>query len=123
MMHYKWYIINIILITFIIITNLTSTTAQSGTINFIFDYQDPAGDVLMFNATENGTPVEGGTEVDSLDIKWINSKEDGSGNVILTMDLKGKNRFTNEDETKYVFRILTSPDNSTGYNITYSKSC
>jgi hypothetical protein len=55
-----------------------------------------------------------------LDIKWINSKEDGKGNVVLSMDLKSKNKFINHENTKYVFRILTSSDNSTGYNITYS---
>ena len=30
------------------------------------------------------------------------------------------NKFFNRDDTKYVFRILTAEDNSTGYNITYN---
>jgi len=99
------------------ITNLGLAQHQ---VNFIFEYQDPAGDVLKYNATVNGTPVEDDSAFDGLEIKWIYSQEDGGGNVILKMDLKAKNKFINEDNTKYVFRILTSPENTTGFNITYN---
>jgi hypothetical protein len=83
---------------------------QAGALTFNYDHQDPAGDVLIYNATSNGTPVAGEEEFDPLDIKWIN----------VVMDLKGKNKFINEDNTKYVYRIFNSPDNTTGFNITYT---
>lgn len=88
-------------------------------INYTFEHQDPAGDVLKYNATENGTVVGGEPEIDALDLKWINSEEDGEGNIILTMDLKSKNKFINDDDTKYIFRIITDHENTTGFNITY----
>lgn len=87
-------------------------------VNFTFDHQDPAGDVLKFNATLNGTPIDD-PSFEALDIKWVYANKDMIGNIVLKMDLKAKNKFINEDETKYVFRILTTSDNSTGYNITY----
>jgi len=116
-MKFKAASIIILLIVSIII--VSSTPATSQTPSFVFDHQDPAGDVLKFNATENGTTA---TEpfYDPLDIKWLYSEEDGTGNVLITTDLKAKNKFFNRDDTKYVFRILTAEDNSTGYNITYN---
>jgi hypothetical protein len=98
---------------------LNPSVAQNrAPVDFTFVHQDPAGDVLKFNATINGTPTDD-TLYEALDIKWIYSNKDGLGNILLEMDLKAKNKFINEDETKYVFRILTTSDNSTGYNITY----
>ncbi len=97
---------------------LWTNCAIAQTSIFIFEHQDPAGDVLKFNATENGTPA-GDPFFEPLDIKWLYSEEDGNGNIIITTDLKAKNKFFNRDDTKYVYRILTSEDNSTGYNITY----
>ena len=82
---------------------------------FVFEHQDPAGDVQFFNATENGTFVE----KEGLDIKHVTSGPDGVGNVILTMDLKSREHFLRDDNASYVFRIFTSPDNRTGYEITY----
>jgi hypothetical protein len=89
---------------------------------FVYDHQDPAGDVLKYNATVNGEAISDISGYDALDFKWVHSEPDGSGNIVLTMDLKSKNKFLNEDETKYVFRMLTSEDNSTGYNITYTNN-
>jgi hypothetical protein len=107
----------LILITGIFI--VSSNNASSQLPSFVFEHQDPAGDVLKFNATVNGTPT---TEAfyDSLDIKWLYSEDDGTGNLMITTDLKSKSKFFNRDDTKYVFRILTSEDDSTGYNITYN---
>jgi hypothetical protein len=106
----------ILLIASVFIICLNPATSQ--TPSFIYDHQDPAGDVLKFNATENGTTATD-PFFDPLDIKWLYSEEDGNGNVLITTDLKAKNHFFNREDTKYVFRILTSKDNSTGYNITY----
>jgi hypothetical protein len=108
-------IIILIASIFIICSNPATSQAPS----FVFEHQDPAGDVLKFNATENGTTATGAF-FEPLDIKWLYSEEDGTGNVLITTDLKAKNKFFNRDDTKYVFRILTAEDNSTGYNITYN---
>ncbi len=108
----------LILIFSMLITSINNISAQE--VYFGLEYQDPAGDVLMFNETENGTTAVGGGLNDALDIKWLYSEEDGQGNLVITTDLKAKNKFLNRDDTKYVFRILTAPDNSTGYNITYN---
>lgn len=108
----------LILIFSMLITSFNNISAQSD--KFIYDHSDPASDVVIFNETENGTTAVGGGLIDALDIKWLHSEEDGQGNVVITADLKAKNKFLNRDDTKYVFRILTSPDNSTGYNITYN---
>ena len=102
---------------FILCFNL-SVAQSRAFVNFTYEYQDPAGDVLKFNATINGTPTAD-PSFEVLDIKWIYSNKDTLGNILLEMDLKAKNKFINEDETKYVFRILTTSNNSTGYNITY----
>lgn len=115
---FKLYSI-LVLISFIIVIFNLSCAQVPDAQKFIFDHQDAAGDVLKYNATINGEPVVDEPEMDSLDFKWVHSETDTLGNVVLTMDLKAKNKFLNEDETKYVFRLLTSPDNTTGYNITY----
>jgi hypothetical protein len=112
-----WYYLVVAICIFFIC--LDTTIAQSnGSINFTFEHQDPAGDVLVFNATLNGTTIDA-PEFEALDFKWVYSEEDSLGNVVLKIDLKSKNKFIDEDETKYVFRIITTPDNKTGYNITY----
>ncbi len=98
--------------------------AGGAEVNLVFEHQDPAGDVLKYNATLGGVPVEDEPVADPLDIKWVYTEGDGEGNLILTMDLKAKNKFIHEDNTKYVFRIITAQDNSSGYNITYqNNSC
>lgn len=103
----------------IFILCLNPSVAQSqAVVNFTFEHQDPAGDVLKFNATLNGTPTDD-PSFEALDIKWIYSNKDSLGNILFEMDLKSKNKFINENETKYVLRILTTSDNSIGYNITY----
>ena len=109
----------LLLASCIILLFFSSTPAQEVVDFNLEPYQDPAGDVMKYNATINGEAVADILEYDSLDFKWIYCEEDGLGNVVLTKDLKAKNKFLNEDQTKYVFRILTLPDNSTGYNITY----
>jgi len=112
-----WFIL--VLISFFTVIFNFSCAQVPDAQKFFFDHQDAAGDVLKYNATINGEPVADLPEMDSLDFKWVHSEANTLGNVVLTMDLKAKNKFLNEDETKYVFRLLTSPDNSTGYNITY----
>ncbi len=79
------------------------------------EYQDPAGDIQFFNETNNGTA----TEMMGLDIKWIRSSVDGEGNVVISIDLKSREHFIIDNSTKYVLRIFTTPDNSTGFNVTY----
>jgi hypothetical protein len=89
-------------------------------VNYEFDHQDPAGDVLDFNETWHNV----GT-VDSepqIDLKWLRSSNDTLGNVELRMEFKNNQIIEQSDDTKYVFRIFTSQDNSTGYNITYINS-
>jgi hypothetical protein len=86
-------------------------------VDYELTYQDPAGDVLRFNETwsDKGT-------VDSqakIDIKWLRSADEVTGNVSLRMEFKNNQVIEESNETKYVFRIFTSQDNSTGYNITY----
>ncbi len=95
---------------------LISTFSVSAQVDYDLTYQDPAGDVLRFNETwtDKGT-------VDSqskIDIKWLRS-EDETANVSLRMEFKNNQVIEQSNETKYVFRIFTSQDNSTGYNITY----
>ncbi len=112
----------LVLTCFLIFTFFNTLSAQSPPpIELFFDHSDPAGDVHKYNATLNGTIVDD-PEFIVLDIKWVHCEKDGSGNIVLTMDLKSKLKFLHEDETKYVFRILTSLDNSTGYNITYKNN-
>jgi hypothetical protein len=106
------YII-IFLVSQLLLITAFSVIAQ---VDYDLTYQDPAGDVLRFNETwtEKGT-------VDSqskIDIKWLRSEEI-PGNVSLRMEFKNNQVIEESNETKYVFRIFTSQDNSTGYNITY----
>ena len=89
-------------------------------VNYELEYQDPAGDVLDYNETwhMNGT-------VDIypyIDLKWLKSYNDTIGNVVLRLEVKNNQVLEKSNETKYVFRILTSEDNSTGYNITYKNA-
>lgn len=82
-----------------------------------YDYQDPAGDVLEFNETwtNKGT-------VDSqpqMDMKWLRSSNDSSDNVTIRMEFRNNQVIEISNNTKYVIRIFTSQDNSTGYNITF----
>ena len=86
-------------------------------VNYEFDHQDPAGDVLDFNETWHNV----GT-VDSepqIDLKWLRSSSDTLGNVELRMEFKNNQVIEQSNDTKYVFRIFTSQDNTTGFNITY----
>jgi hypothetical protein len=93
----------------------TGPAVAQGGINFTFEHQDPAEDVLKYNMTLNGTPSD---DFEGLDLKWLNSEKVGD-DLVIELDLKAKEKFRIENGTKYVLRILTSPDNSTGYNITY----
>ena len=99
----------------LLLFTLGGPVSAQGDIVYTFEHTDPAGDVLKYNATLNGTASE---DFEGMDIKHLNSERSGD-DLIMEMNLKAKEKFRKEDETKYVFRILTSPDNSTGYNITY----
>lgn len=54
-----------------------------------------------------------------IDIKWLRSLNETQDTVVLRMEFKNNQVLEMSNETKYVFRIFTSSDNSTGYNITY----
>lgn len=114
-----WYLLGLVCFVVLLIPS-TSLAQIPPDIMLVYDHQDPAGDVLKYNSSVNGEAIADISNYDSLDFKWVHSEPDGNGNIVLTMDLKSKNKFTNEDETKYVFRMLTAEDNSTGYNITYT---
>ena len=80
-------------------------------------YQDPAGDVLDYNGTWH---LVGSVDTHPyIDIKWLKSYEDTSGNVVLRLEVKNSQIIEKSNITKYVFRIVTKVDNSTGYNVTY----
>jgi hypothetical protein len=86
-------------------------------IEYDLTYQDPAGDVLEFNETwSNRGTVDSQSQID---IKWLISSEGTADNMSLRLEFKNNQIIEESNETKYVFRIFTSQDNSTGYNITY----
>jgi hypothetical protein len=80
-------------------------------------YQDPAGDVLEFN--ETWSQVGQVDNQSQIDIKWLRSSNDSLNNVVLRMEFKSKQVIEISNETRYVYRIFTKADNSTGYNITH----
>jgi hypothetical protein len=86
-------------------------------IDYEMDYQDPAGDVLQFN--ESWSQVGTVETQPQIDIKWLRSSNDTLGNVVLRMEFKNNQIIEESNETRYVFRIFTSLDNTTGYNVTY----
>ena len=93
-----------------------STFSVIAEVDYDLTYQDPAGDVLRFNETwSNKGTVDSQSKID---IKWLRS-EDETANVSLRMEFKNNQVIEESNETKYVFRIFTSQDNSTGCNITY----
>jgi uncharacterized protein YlzI (FlbEa/FlbD family) len=108
------YSLTLLLIILLILIPAFSVFAQ---VDYDLDpYQDPAGDVWRFNETwTNKGKVD---YQDSIDIKLLDSNE-VPGNVSLRMEFKNKQVIEQANETKYVFRIFTRQDNSTGYNITY----
>jgi hypothetical protein len=88
-------------------------------VGYELTYQDPAGDVLKFNETWTN---QGSVDSESqIDLKWLKSSNDTLGNVSIRMEFKNNQVIEESNETKYVIRIFTSQDNSTGYNITYKK--
>jgi hypothetical protein len=111
---YRIGILGLFLAVQILIAFLTPVLAE---IEYELTYQDPAGDVLEFNETwSNKGPVDSQPR---LDIKWLRSSDDTMGNATLRLEFKNNQIIEESNETKYVFRIFTSNDNSTGYNITY----
>jgi hypothetical protein len=86
-------------------------------IDYEMDYQDPAGDVIQFN--ESWSQVGTVETQPQIDIKWLRSENDTQGNVVLRMEFKNNQIIEKNNETRYVFRIFTCQDNSTGYNVTY----
>lgn len=107
-------IVTLVVCPLLLLLVVNPVNAQ-GAVNYTFEHQDPAGDVQKYNATLNGTASD---DFEGLDIKHLTSSKAGD-DLIINLDLKAKEKFRLEDGTKYVFRILTSPDNSTGYNITF----
>ncbi|UCH88740.1 MAG: hypothetical protein JSV49_10915 [Thermoplasmata archaeon] len=86
------------------------------TVIYEFEFNgEPAGDVRRFNETGNMTIVE---EYPEIDLKRFETKNGTGDNLTFTLGTKGK-KIRDNDDTKYVFRIFTSSDNKTGYNITY----
>ncbi len=86
-------------------------------VDYEIDYQDPAGDVLEFN--ESWSQVGVVETQPQIDLKWLRSSNDTQGNVVLRMEFKNNQIIEKSNETRYVFRIFTSQDNSIGYNVTY----
>jgi hypothetical protein len=115
--HKLWSIV-VFIISILVLGLYTGLAQVPSNDIFIMDYQDPAGDVMIYNSTENGTLITD-TLTEGLDIKWVFSRVNNDGNLELNLDLKAKEKFINDAQTKYVFRLFTAPDNSTGYNITY----
>lgn len=96
---------------------MISTFVVTAEVNYEMTYQDPAGDVLEFNETwSNKGTVDSQSQ---MDIKWLRSLPDTTGNVTLRLEFRNNQLIEESNETKYVFRIFTNQDNSTGYNITY----
>jgi hypothetical protein len=112
----KGYVIPTTLIFLVILLHTVNDCAYAEA-NYEIDFQDPAGDVLEFNETWHEKET-----VDSqpqIDIKWLRSANDTLGNVVLRMEFRNHQTIEIANETIYAFRIFTSSDNSTGYNITY----
>jgi hypothetical protein len=106
-------LILLILLQFIIF----SSCLVSAEVEYEFDYQDPAGDVLEFNETwSNVGTVDSQSQID---MKWLRSSNDTSDNVTIRMEFRNNQVIEISNDTKYVIRIFTSQDNSTGYNITF----
>jgi hypothetical protein len=101
----------------ILLSLMAATCIVTAEVNYEFAYQDPAGDVLELN--ETGSELGTVATQQHLDIKWLRGENDTHGNVILRLEFKSKENIEVSNITKYVFRIFTSEDNSTGYNITY----
>jgi hypothetical protein len=85
--------------------------------NYELEYQDPAGDVLVYNATWHhiGTVDTQPT----IDLKWLKTYNGTSDDVVLRLEVKNNQVLEKTNYTMYVFRIFTKEDNSTGYNVTY----
>jgi hypothetical protein len=96
---------------------LISSSFVLADVDYEMDYQDPAGDVLKFN--ESWSQVGTVETQPQIDIKWLRSSNDTQGNVVLRLEFKNNQVIEKSNETRYVFRVFTSQDNSTGYNVTY----
>jgi hypothetical protein len=94
-----------------------SSGIVSADLVYELDYQDPAEDVLEFN--ETWSKQEDVKTQPQIDLKWLRSSNDTSDNVTIRMEFKNDQVIEISNDTKYVIRIFTSSDNSTGYNITY----
>lgn len=104
-----------ILITILILLALARSVISE--VDFDLSYSDPAGDVIEFNETWNmNERIETQPQID---IKWLRSSNDTLGNVVLRLEFINQHVIEISNETRYVYRIFTKADNSTGYNITY----
>lgn len=109
----KCFLISVGLFFIFIFAGLTS----EADVNYELTYSDPAGDVLDYNETWhlNGTV----DKYPQIDLKWLKSYNDTYGNVVLRLEVKKNQVIEKSNYTRYAFRIFTSQDNSTGYNVTY----
>jgi len=109
----KYLLIAIVMLCVILISMYKSFAD----VNYELDYQDPAGDVLEYNQTWH---LKGTVDIyPYIDLKWLKSNSDADGNVVLRLEVKNNQIIEKSNLTSYVFRIFTTANNSTGYNVTY----
>ena len=111
--HIECSIIVVGLLFIVLISGFTSMADAE----YELTYQDPAGDVLEINETWHSLG-----SVDTypqIDLKWLKSYNDTQDNVVLRMEVRNNQIIEKSNNTRYVFRIFTKEDNSTGYNVTY----
>lgn len=109
----KCFLITVGLFFIILLSGLKS----KADVNYELTFQDPAGDVLDYNETWH---LNGTVDIyPQIDLKWLKSYNDTDGNVVLRLEVKNNQVIEKSNYTMYVFRIFTSADNSTGYNVTY----
>jgi hypothetical protein len=99
-----------------VILSIIICSSASMAVTYEFDYNgEPAGDVKRFNEYGNVTISD---EYPEIDLKKFETQNGTGDNWTFTLGTKAK-RFTTSEGVKYVIRIFTRSDNSTGYNITY----
>ncbi len=102
---------------FFVLICLNALNPVVADVDYELSYSDPAEDVVKFNETWSNLGTVGTQSL--IDIKWLRSLNETQDTVLLRMEFKNNLVLEMSNETKYVFRIFTSSDNSTGYNITY----
>lgn len=112
--HVKYILIIACLFCITLILGFTS----AADVEYELTYQDPAGDVLDYNETWH-LQEDDDDPYPQIDLKWLKSYNDTYGNVILRLEVRNNQIIEKSNNTRYVFRIFTKEDNSTGYNVTY----